>query len=79
MKTRVERLQRLDAVDVDEDWRVVGAGLGQAEQLQQSMAFFATTEPAAKPTHGGRAEPQAARPRRAAAATAGSGGNFRPY
>jgi methyl-accepting chemotaxis protein len=52
---------------------------GQAEQLQQSMAFFATTEPAAKPTHGGRAEPQAARPRRAAAATAGSGGNFRPY
>jgi methyl-accepting chemotaxis protein len=52
---------------------------GQAEQLQQSMSFFATTEPAAKPARGGRAEPQAARPRRAAAATAGSGGNFRPY
>ena len=54
---------------------------GQAEQLQQSMSFFATSEPAAKPARGGRAEPEAARPRRAAAATAGAGssGNFRPY
>ncbi|MFM1988283.1 MAG: hypothetical protein RJA99_1240 [Pseudomonadota bacterium] len=52
---------------------------GQAEQLQQSMSFFSTTEPAAKPARGGRAEPEAARPRRAAATTAGAGGNFRPY
>jgi methyl-accepting chemotaxis protein len=62
---------------------------GQAEQLQQSMSFFATSEPAAKPARGGRAGPEAARPRRAAAttatapatATAGAraSGNFRPY
>jgi methyl-accepting chemotaxis protein len=52
---------------------------GQAEQLQQSMSFFTTAEPAAKPARGGRAEPEAPRPRRAAAATAGSSGNFRPY